>query len=186
MNNPWTILDSREVYDNPWIRVTEFSVINPNGGRGIYGKVHFKNRALGIVALDEDRNIYLVGQFRFTLNRYSWEIPEGGGPLHEDPLSAAKRELEEETGLVAAHWEKMFDFHLSNSITDECGEVYLATGLVQGKPSPEETERLTVRKVPLEEARRMVDRGELTDSMSVAAIFRITLRILESRQEREP
>jgi len=186
MNNPWTILDSRQVYDNPWIGVTEYTVINPNGGKGMYGKVHFKHRALGIVAMDEHGNIYLVGQYRFTLDMYSWEIPEGGGPLGEDPLAAAQRELEEETGLTASHWEKLFDFHLSNSISDECGQVYLATGLLQGIPSPEDTERLTVRKVPLEEAYRMVESGEITDSMSVAAIYRITLRILESRQKHEP
>jgi 8-oxo-dGDP phosphatase len=182
MQNPWTILDSREVYDNRWMRVTEFSVIHPNGGRGIYGKVHFKNRALGIVAMDEEWNIYIVGQYRFTLDRYSWEIPEGGGAVDEEPLAAAQRELKEETGLVAAHWKKMFDFHLSNSITDECGEVYLATGLEQRTPAPEDTEKLTVRKVPLEEAYRMVEMGEITDSMSVAAIFRIKLSMLESHR----
>lgn len=185
MKDPWTILDSREIYDNKWIRLTEYDVINPKGGKGIYGKVHFKNRALGIVALDEEENIYLVGQWRFALGHYSWELPEGGGPLDDDPLESARRELEEETGLKAAHWEKMFDFHLSNSVTDEFGYVYLATGLEQGAAKPEDTEDITVRKVSVDEAVEMVLKGEITDSMSVAAIFRVKLILGERKQERE-
>lgn len=111
--NPWKILESAVRYDNPWIRLTEHQVINPGGGRGIYGVVHFKNRAIGVVALDEERNIWLVGQYRFPLEQFSWEIPEGGGPLEEaDPLTSAKRELLEETGLQASHWEQLLDLHL--------------------------------------------------------------------------
>ena len=177
--NPWKITGSKNVYENNWIKVTEFDVINPAGGKGIYGKVHFKNRALGIVAMDEEDNIYLVGQYRFVLDQYSWEIPEGGGPLDEDPLEAAKRELEEETGLVARDWQKLIDFHLSNSVSDEFGHIYLATGLQQGEAKPEETEDITVKKTPLEDAYNMVLKGEITDSMSVAAIFRVKLLIQE-------
>jgi 8-oxo-dGTP pyrophosphatase MutT (NUDIX family) len=177
--NPWQIRDTREIYDNNWIRVTEYDVINPSGGNGIYGKVHFKNRALGILVLDDELNIYLVGQYRFVLDQYSWEIPEGGGPLDENPLDAAKRELKEETGLTADHWEKLLDFHLSNSISDEFGHVYLARGLHQGEARPEETEDITVKKVPLEQAYQMVINGEITDSMSVAAIFRVKLLVQE-------
>jgi 8-oxo-dGTP pyrophosphatase MutT (NUDIX family) len=177
--NPWKVKASRDVYENNWIKVTEYDVINPSGGPGIYGKVHFKNRALGILALDEDDNIYLVGQFRFVLDQYSWEIPEGGGGMDEDPLEAAKRELEEETGLVAKHWEKLMDFHLSNSVSDEFGHVYLATGLQQGHSSPEETEDITVRKLHIDQAYKMVLNGEITDSMSVAAILRAKLFIQE-------
>jgi ADP-ribose pyrophosphatase len=180
--NPWQVIQSREVYDNKWIKVTEYEVINPSGGKGIYGKVHFKNRALGILAMDDEHNIYLVGQYRFVLDQYSWEIPEGGGPLEENPLDAAKRELKEETGLEAEHWEKLMDFHLSNSISDEFGHVYLARGLQHGKSRPEETEDITVKKVSLDQAYQMVIRGEITDSMSVAAIFRVKLLVQERQQ----
>src|SRR5450631_3307604 len=116
--NPWKILDKVAVYENPWIEVTEYDVINPSGGKGIYGKVHFKNRAIGILPLDDAFNTWLVGQYRFTLNEYFWEIPEGGGAIGTDILASAKRELLEETGLVAEEWTKLMDFHLSNSVSD--------------------------------------------------------------------
>ena len=129
--NTWTILEAQDVYDNPWIHVTEYKVLNPYGGNGIYGKVHFKNRAIGVVPLDEALNTYLVGQYRFPINQYSWEIPEGGCPHEEDSLQAAQRELLEETGLKAAHWQKIADIHLSNSVSDEAGSLYIATGYSQ-------------------------------------------------------
>src|ERR1700712_949568 len=113
--NPWKIVNQKMIYENPWIKLTEFQVINPSGGNGIYGKVHFKHRAVGVIPLDEKGNIWLVGQYRFTLNQYSWEIPEGGGRMDENPLDAAKRELLEETGLVAREWTKIMTMHLSNS-----------------------------------------------------------------------
>src|ERR1700749_2172291 len=91
--NPWQIVSEKNVYDNPWINLTEYQVINPSGNPGIYGKVHFKNLAIGVLPLDEEMNTYLVGQYRFTLNQYSWEIPEGGGAAGEHPLDSAKREL---------------------------------------------------------------------------------------------
>src|SRR4051812_16053156 len=137
--NPWKITGEKEIYDNPWIHVTEYDVINPSGGKGIYGKVHYKNLAIGIIPLDEEWNTWLVGQYRFTLNKYSWEIPEGGGPLGIDALESAKRELKEETGLVAEDWTKLMDFELSNSVTDEKGIIYLARGLKVGTSMPEET-----------------------------------------------
>jgi 8-oxo-dGTP pyrophosphatase MutT (NUDIX family) len=178
--NPWKILDSGVKYENPWIRVTEHQVINPGGGRGIYGVVHFKNRAIGVVALDEEKNIYLIGQYRFPLHQFSWEIPEGGGPLEEaDSLESAKRELLEETGLRAARWEKLLEMHLSNSVSDEHGIVYLATDLTQHTAQPEETEQLFLKKIPFEEAYEMVKKGALTDSLTVAAILRIRLMMLE-------
>lgn len=175
--NPWTILDQALRYDNPWISVTEYQVLNPHGGKGIYGKVHFKNLAIGIVALDEQGHIYLVGQYRFPLDRFSWEIPEGGGPLGCDPLESAQRELLEETGLKARHWEKLLGMHLSNSVTDEWSIVYLATGLSQHEAQPEETERLYVKKVLIEEAFAMIDREEITDSITVAALLKMRLRM---------
>jgi 8-oxo-dGTP pyrophosphatase MutT (NUDIX family) len=171
--NPWHILSGRQVYDNKWINLTEYEVINPSGGNGIYGKVHFKNLAIGILVLDEAFNTYLVGQYRFTLNQYSWEIPEGGGPLEDDPLDSAKRELMEETGLVAHEWTPILRMHLSNSVTDEYAIIYLARKLEQHTATPEETEQLIVKKLPFEEAWQMMENGLITDAMSVAAIQKV-------------
>ncbi|MBN8877312.1 MAG: NUDIX hydrolase [Sphingobacteriales bacterium] len=176
--NPWQVLAARQMYDNNWIQVTEYDVINPNGGKGIYGKVHFKNIAIGVVVLDEQMNTYLVGQFRFPLGEYSWEIPEGGGSLNIDPLDSAKRELLEETGLVANNWQLILKMHLSNSVSDEYALLYLARGLEQHAPMPEETEQLVVKKIPLEEAWQMVQQSRITDSMSVAAIQQVKLMLL--------
>lgn len=173
--NPWQILESNAIYNNPWIKITEHQVINPTGGKGIYGEVHFKNYAIGIIALDEDDKIWLVGQYRFPLKAYSWEIPEGGGPLDANPLASAKRELLEETGLVAQYWEELLRMHLSNSVSDELAIIYLARDFEQFEAQPEETEELVVKKVHFEEAYQMVLRGEITDSMSVAAILRLKL-----------
>ncbi len=177
--NPWQTLSSTPVYDNPWIAVTEHRVIKPSGGEGIYGVVHFKNRAIGILPLDDEGHTWLVGQYRYTLKLYSWEIPEGGGRLDEEPLEAAQRELREETGMEAEHWQEILRMHLSNSVTDELAIVYLARGLRQGIAEPEDTEQLHVRRVPLEEAYQMVCRGEITDAISVAAILRVKLMIQE-------
>lgn len=176
--NPWQVQGAKEAYDNKWINVTEYNVINPSGGEGIYGKIHFKNIAIGIIALDEEMNTYLVGQFRFATDEYSWEIPEGGGPHGTDPLESAKRELLEETGLVANDWQEVLRMHLSNSVSDEFSIIYLARDLRQETACPEETEELTVRKVHFSEALQMVHEGKITDSMSVAAILKIQLMIL--------
>ncbi len=171
--NPWTTLAAREIYDNPWIRVTEHDVLNPAGRPGIYGVVKFKNRAIGIIPVDDEGYTWLVGQYRFPLGAYSWEIPEGGGPLDEDPLTAARRELAEETGLTAARWELLLEMHLSNSVSDEHALIYLARDLTPGPADPDETEQLTVRRLPLDEAVEMVLRGEITDAMSVAGLLRL-------------
>jgi 8-oxo-dGTP pyrophosphatase MutT (NUDIX family) len=179
--NPWKIIDQKLVYNNPWIQLTEYNVINPGGGKGIYGKVHFKNIAIGVVALDDQMNTYLVGQFRFTIDAYSWEIPEGGGLVSTDPLDGAKRELLEETGLVASNWEKILEMHLSNSVSDELSILYLATELSQHEAQPEETEQLEVKKLPFDEVYNMLLEGKIKDSMSVAAILKIQLMILEGK-----
>lgn len=171
--NPWKIKDEKILYDNPWIKLTEYKVVNPKGKHGIYGKVHFKNIAIGIVTLDEDRNTYLVGQYRFTLNEYSWEIPEGGSPLHEAPLEGAKRELKEETGLLAEEWKEIMRMHLSNSVTDEVCIVYLATKLTQTEAQPEDTEDLRIKKIPFSEAIKMINEGQITDAVSVAALLKV-------------
>ena len=178
--NPWKTLESDLKYDNNWISVTEHQVINPSGGKGIYGEVHFKNLAIGILPLDEDYNTWLVGQYRFPLKAYSWEIPEGGGLLGEDPLESARRELLEETGMSASNWKEIQRMHLSNSVSDELSIIYVATGLIQGIAMPEETEELVVKKVPFDEAFEMVMKNEITDSMSVAAILKAKLMIMEN------
>ncbi len=179
--NPWQIKGEQAIYDNPWIQVTQYDVINPSGGKGIYGKVHFKNVAIGILPLDDALNTWLVGQYRFPLGRYSWEIPEGGGPLGTDPLASAKRELLEEAGLVAAEWTTLIDLYLSNSVSDEYGLIYLARGLEQHTAEPEETEQLVIKKIPFDEAYRMVETGIITDSLSVTAILKVKLMLLDGR-----
>lgn len=174
MMNPWQTLSSEEKYDNRWINVTEYQVLNPAGGKGIYGKVHFKNKAIGIVALDENDNTWLVGQWRYTLNEWSWEIPEGGGPLHDDPLQSAKRELKEETGLIANQWTLIQRVHLSNSVSDEEGFIFLAEDLTTGESELEETEAdMKVWKLPFSDALTMVLDGKITDSLSVMAILKV-------------
>jgi 8-oxo-dGTP pyrophosphatase MutT (NUDIX family) len=167
----WETLETQVVYDNPWITVEHHEVRTPAQTKGIYGLVRFKNKAIGIVPVDSDNHVYLVGQFRYPLNAYSWEIPEGGGPHEEDPLVAAKRELKEETGLIAQEWRKIGVLHTSNSVTDEEGILYLATGLSQSESEPEETESLAVQKVALKQAVEWVVEGKITDSLAVAGIL---------------
>lgn len=174
IKNPWTTLSGEVKYDNKWIKVTEYQVINPGGGKGIYGKVHFKNVGIGIVPVDKDLNTWLVGQYRYTLNEYAWEIPEGGGPLDEDPLEAAKRELKEETGITAKKWTLLTKLHPSNSVSDEVAYIFLAEDLEHGDNELEETEAdLKVKRIPLREAIDMVMRGEITDSMSIIGLLRV-------------
>jgi 8-oxo-dGTP pyrophosphatase MutT (NUDIX family) len=178
--NPFRTLSSREVYDNPWIRVVEHQVQKPQGGAGIYGVVHFKNRAVGVVPY-QDGEIWLVGQYRFPLGCYSWEIPEGGAPLDEAIEVCAARELREETGLSAGRLSKLFSMHLSNSVSDEVAHVFLATELELGKSSPEDTEVLSVKRLPLAEVLSLIEAGTITDSITVAATFRLALLEREGR-----
>jgi len=180
-DNPWQITSEEQIYSNPWLSLTEYQVINPSGNPGIYGKVHFKNRAIGVIPLDDDMNTYLVGQYRFPLEQYSWELPEGGGPLGTDPLESAKRELLEETGLKATTWTEVQRMHLSNSVSDELSILYVARGLEQFEAEPEDTEQLIVKKLPFDEVYRMVCDGEITDSMTVAGILKVKLMILENK-----
>ena len=177
--NPWKTISSQKIYENPWISLTEHQVINPGGGEGIYGQVHFKNLAIGVIVLDDEQNTWLVGQYRFPLNQYSWEIPAGGCPLNSDPLETAKRELQEETGITAGSWAGIQRMHLSNSVSDELAIIYFARSLSFGTAEPEETEQLQLRKIPFNQAYNLVLEGEITDSLSVAAILKVKIMIAE-------
>ena len=175
--NPWKTLKSEVKYDNPWIKITEHQTVNTDGGDGIYGVVHFKNIAIGIIPLDEDYNTWLVGQYRYPLQQYSWEICEGGG-LHDiDILDSAKRELLEELGIKANSWTNIMDMHLSNSVSDEKGVIYIAKGLSYYEPEPEEGEVLQLKKISFEEVYQMIMEGEITDSLTVAGILKTKLLI---------
>lgn len=169
----WKKIESRIVYDNPWMTVFEDRVINPGGGENDYGYVHFKTTAIAVVPIDEDGNTWIVGQDRYTLGEYSWEVPMGASEQGEEPLETAHRELREETGLSARNMKQIMRLHTSNSITDETGYVFVADGLSQGDTQFDEMEVLEVRKLPLGEVVGMIYRGEMTDAISVAAILRI-------------
>lgn len=171
--NPWKTLSTRVAFENPWFSVSVHDTIAPDGTRPVYGKISFRNVAVGIIPLDEEGHTWLVGQWRFTLGSWSWELPMGGSPLGTDPLASAQRELREETGLRAAHWDVLLRLHTSNSVTDESGLVYVARGLVPGEPEFDETERLEIRRLPLEEAVAMAMDGRITDAISVAGLLAI-------------
>ncbi|MBC6696668.1 NUDIX domain-containing protein [Hymenobacter puniceus] len=179
-HNPWQVLGSEVKYHNPWISVREDQVLNPGGGRGIYGVVTMKNKALGIVPVDEAGNTWLVGQYRYPLSEYSWEIPMGGGPVELDILESAQRELREETGLTARRWTNIARLHTSNSVTDEEGFVFLAEDLIPGELEPEETEDLRLWKLPLADAVQMVMDNRITDAVSVAGLLKAE-KVLASR-----
>lgn len=171
--NPWKINRTDDIYENPWIRVVEHQVTNPSGYPGIYGVVHFKNTAVAVIPVDEEGHTWLVGQYRFPTGTYEWEVPEGGAPADEDPQDCARRELREETGLQAAELRPILEMQLSNSTTDERSISYLATGITHGPASPEDTEKLSVRRLPLDEAIAMARRNEIQDALSVASLLQI-------------
>ncbi len=173
--NPWTVLTTKPIYENPWMRVVEHDVLTPLGNPGIYGVMHAQNLATGVVPIDDRGCVTLVGQYRFPLQQYSWEIPEGGGKKGVDPVESARRELLEEAGQTARHWLPILTMHLSNSITDEVAHCYLAWGIEQGVAEPEETEVLQLRHVPFSEAYAMVKRGEITDAIAVASLLKVRL-----------
>lgn len=179
---PWRRLARRVAYENPWLTVWHDEVVRPDGSPGIYGVVHFRNLAAGVVAIDDADRVLLVGQHRYTLDAYSWEIPEGGVPAGEDALAGARRELREETGIVAATWRELRRFHLSNSVTDEEAVLFLATDLGQEDPDPEATEQLAIRWVGFEDALAMALDGRITDAMTILALQRIALERLRTEE----
>jgi 8-oxo-dGTP pyrophosphatase MutT (NUDIX family) len=168
--NPWQTLSTRIIYENAWIRLREDQVIQPDGAPGIYGVVEFHG-CVGVLPIDAEGNVHLVGQFRYPLQQYSWEIPEGGCHPGEEPFAAAQRELREELGLEAESWELLGTSHLSNSVSDEIAYYYVATDLIQREAAPEGSEQLEHRVVSFAEALRMVLQGEITDSLSQTAIL---------------
>ncbi len=180
-NNPWKTLQTKTVHDCPWIRLDVSDVITPGGSEGKYHVVHFKHIAIGIIPLDSEGNVYLVGQHRFPLDKYCWEIPEGGGKLDVEPIESAKRELLEETGITALEWEQILEMHLSNSATDEYGVLFLARNLQFGDAHPEEDEDLTVRKIHHTEFYEEVMSGKITDSITVAAALHLRILHLENK-----
>ena len=180
-HNPWQTLSTALKYENPWISVREDQVLNPKGGPGIYGVVSMRNKAIGIVPLDEQGNTWLVGQYRYTLNEYCWEIPMGGGVIGVAPVESAQRELREETGLLATRWTHLARLHTSNSVTDEEGFVFLAQDLTQTEWEPEETEDLRLWKLPLAQAVDLVMKDVITDAISVAGLLKAE-RILAGKR----
>jgi 8-oxo-dGTP pyrophosphatase MutT (NUDIX family) len=176
--NPWTKLSGELKYENPWIKVEEDQVLNPSGNPGIYGKVHFKNVAVGIIPIDDEGNTWIVGQYRYPLNEYSWEIIEGGSKEGSDPLESAKRELLEESGIIATEWELLAKVHTSNSVTDEVGLIYIARKLSFTEAIPEETEQLQLKKIPIKDLIQMAMEGKITDSLSLIGIFKLSLYLL--------
>jgi 8-oxo-dGTP pyrophosphatase MutT (NUDIX family) len=172
---PWTRRSRRVAYENPWVTIWHDEVIRPDGEPGIYGVVHFANLAAGVLALDGDDRVLLVGQHRYTLDGFSWEIPEGGVPDGESALDGARRELLEETGVTATEWREIARAHLSNSVSDELAVIYLATGLTAGQASPDGTEELTLRWLPFDEVVGMTLDGRITDAMTIIAVERLAL-----------
>ena len=179
IKNPWTILARSTVYENDWIRVEHHEVLGPLGGPGVYGTVHFKNQATGVVPIDDHGNVILVGQYRFPLHAYSWEIPEGGGDHSATALESAQRELREECGVVAANWKEILAMDLSNSVSDEGATAFLAWELSDVPSEPDATEKLQVTRVPFWDAVDRASRGEIRDAISIAALTRVALMALQ-------
>lgn len=182
--SPWKTEGSREVYRNPWMRVTEYAVRRPDGTHGIYGVVDPGDNAT-ILALDADENLYLVGEFRYALQRYQWKLPSGRVDEGEEPLAAAQRELREETGIVASEWRSLGRYYLSDGVLTQGCFLYLATDVRLGDAIPESTELFTLRAVPLTEAFRASLSGELDDAPTVLGIWRAWFLLRQHENEGE-
>ena len=172
---PWKKLSEEIRYENPWIKVSHEEVLQPDGNPGIYGKIHFKNIAIGIVPISQDGYTWLVGQHRYPLDEYSWEIPEGGAPHGESVLAAAQRELQEETGVHARRWTSVLKQHASNSVTDEVAYAFVAQDLRMGETAPDETEELTLARVSLDDAINMAMDGTISDGLAMSALLKVGL-----------
>ncbi|MEO1016005.1 MAG: NUDIX hydrolase [Pseudomonadota bacterium] len=182
-NGPWRVKSARSAFANPWIEVMAYDVIRPDGGDGHYGVVRFRNLAVGVLPIDADGMTPLVGQHRFPHDAFSWELPEGGGPLEEDPLASAKRELREETGFTAANWLEFARFDVSNSVTDEKSVCFLAWNLTSGAPAPEPTEQFSYDRVSFSALHEMVLDGRISDSLTIVMVLKAAAL---ARQRRLP
>jgi ADP-ribose pyrophosphatase len=180
---PWKKLKEELKYQTNWIAVSHHDVIDPKGNKGIYGVVHFKNIAVGMLPLDEEGNTWIVGQYRYPINAYSWEMPEGGGKRDVPTIESARRELKEETGIVAHKWTKILEMDLSNSASDEQAVIYVAQDLEFEENDPDPTEDLEVRKLPFAELYEMVMHGEVRDSLTVAAVLKVELMLRDGSLE---
>ena len=176
---PWTTLSERIAYETPWISVSHHEIIDPGGKQGVYGVIHFKGLAVGVIPLDEDMNTWIVGQYRYPMEAYSWEMPEGGGDRNVPAVDSAKRELREEVGIEAEHWTELQQMDLSNSASDEKAVIFVARGLTYHEPEPDHDEELEQRKLPFMELYEMVQRGEVRDSLTVAAVLKVRLMMLD-------
>ncbi len=174
---PWKTLNEELRYQTNWIAVSHHDVLDPQGNKGIYGVVHFKNIAVGMLPLDEEGNTWIVGQYRYPIKEYSWEMPEGGGKRDVPTLETAIRELKEETGIIAGKWTKILEMDLSNSASDEQAVIYLAQDLQFEESDPDPTEDLVLRKLPFVELYEMVLHGEVRDSLTVAGVLKVELML---------
>jgi 8-oxo-dGTP pyrophosphatase MutT (NUDIX family) len=180
-SGPWLRHSRRVGYENSWITIWHDEVTRPDGAPGVYGVVHFANLAAGVLALDDADQVLLVGQHRYALDAYSWEIPEGGVPAGESALDGARRELLEETGVEATEWRELARVHLSNSVSDELAVLFVASGLSHGDATPDGTEQLAIRWLPFTEVLAMTLDGRISDAMTVVAVERMALlRALEA------
>ena len=170
--NPWTTKSSHIVYENRWIRVREDEVIRPDGHPGIYGVVEVP-ASVGIIAINQKDHVVLVGQWRYTLNRYLWEIPRGGSDGHPDLLAVAQRELAEEAGVEAEHWEPLGTVDVCTGVTTDIQHLFLATGLRPSEAHHDAEEQIDVAWHPFEQVLDMVMDGRITEVCSVAAILKV-------------
>lgn len=172
--NPWQTHSTHIGYENQWIAVEHSEVTTPGGSAGVYGVVRFKNLAVGVLPIDDDDHTWLVGQYRYPLDQYSWEMPAGGCPKGEDPADTAHRELREETGLIAETLTPLLTgVKLTNSVTDENAFAYLATGLTLGDAEPEDTEDLQLRRLPVDDVIDMCLTGEIDDAFTIMAFLKL-------------
>jgi ADP-ribose pyrophosphatase len=171
-SDPWIVKSMTRAFENDWFCVDAHDVLRPDGKSGHYGVIRIRRLAVGVLPIEADGRVHLVGQWRFPLGRYSWEMPEGGAQPGEDAQLCAERELSEETGLSAGSLVKVLEMDLSNSLTDERAVIFLATDLRHGQAQPEATEVLRRRHAHFMDIVARVADGRIRDALTVAAVLR--------------